>query len=80
MDLEVHSGATELPEGLSGELFVERLPDWETEIMDFGPEGPTHLPTERGGLVDDTKNGCDGDKGCLPFDGKFRKFWMEGKW
>ena len=19
-------------------------------------------------------------RGCLPFDGKFRKFWMEGKW
>ena len=80
MDREVHSGATERPEGLSGELFVERSPDWKTEIKDFGPEGPTHLLTGRGALVDDTKNGCDGDKGWLPFDGKFRKFWMEGKW
>ena len=80
MDREGHSGATQRPEGLSRELFVERSPDWKTEIKDFGPEGPTHLLTGRGALVDDTKNGCDGDKGCLPFDGKFRKFWKEGKW
>ena len=63
MDREVHSGATERPEGLSGELFVERSPDWKREIIkDFEPEGPTHLPTGRGALVVDTKNGCDGDK------------------
>ena len=29
---------------------------------------------ERGMLV------CDEDLGCLPFDGKFPKFRMEGKW
>ena len=62
MDREAHSGATELPEGLSGELFVERSPDWKRDIKDFGPEGPTHLPTGRGALVDAPKNGCDGDK------------------
>ena len=62
MDREVHSGATERPERLSGEFFVERSPDWKREIKDFGPEGPTHLPTGGGALVDDTKNGCHGDK------------------
>ena len=62
MHREVHSGATELPEGLNGELSVERSPDWKRDIKDFGPEGPTHLPTGRGALVDDTKNGCHGDK------------------
>ena len=44
MDREVQSGATERPKGLRGELLVERSPDWKTEIKDFGPEGPTHLP------------------------------------
>ena len=62
MDREVHSGATERPEGLSEELFVEGSPDWKREIRDFGPEGPTHLLTGRGALVDAPKNGCDGDK------------------
>ena len=62
MDREVHSRAIERPEGLSEELFVERSPDWKREIKDFGPEGPTHLSAGRGALVDDTKNGCDGDK------------------
>ena len=31
-------------------------------------------------LHDDTEKDCEGDQGCLPFDRKFWKFRMEGKW